>query len=114
MGKFKEALRDLKAAARKAPRDPDLRKKLAECEKEVKRLKFEEALSSGTGGAVTEVSPTLDLHTILVDESYKGALQGGCSHPGGCSACYCPGLPAWRGVSPGGLDARHFHLGRRR
>ncbi len=28
-----------------APRDPDLRKKLAECEKEVKRLRFEEALA---------------------------------------------------------------------
>lgn len=29
-----------------APRDPDLRKKLAECEKEAKRLRFEEALST--------------------------------------------------------------------
>jgi hypothetical protein len=40
-------------AAKVAPRDPDLRKKLAECEKEVKRLRFEEALAVpvGTGHA---------------------------------------------------------------
>ncbi len=33
-------------AAKVAPNDPDLRKKLAACEKEVKRLKFEEALAT--------------------------------------------------------------------
>jgi serine/threonine-protein phosphatase 5 len=29
-----------------APNDPDLRKKLSECEKAVKRIKFEEALAT--------------------------------------------------------------------
>lgn len=45
MGKYKDALKDFKAAARLAPRDPDVRKKLAEAEKVVKRMRFEEALA---------------------------------------------------------------------
>ena len=36
-------------AAKRAPRDPDLRRKLAECEKAVKRLRFEEALATPVG-----------------------------------------------------------------
>lgn len=46
LGKYKAALKDFKSAARLAPRDPDLRKKLAACEKEVKRIRFEEALAT--------------------------------------------------------------------
>lgn len=46
LGKYKDALKDFKGAARLAPRDPDLRKKLATCEKEVKRIRFEEALAT--------------------------------------------------------------------
>lgn len=46
LGKYKDALRDFKSAARLAPRDPDLRKKLAACDKEVKRIRFEEALAT--------------------------------------------------------------------
>ena len=46
LGKYKDALKDFKSAARLAPRDPDLRKKLAACEKEVKRKRFEEALAT--------------------------------------------------------------------
>lgn len=37
---------DVLQAAKVAPKDPDLRKKLAECEKAIKRIKFEEALST--------------------------------------------------------------------
>jgi hypothetical protein len=33
-------------AAKVAPKDPDLRKKLSECERAVKRIRFEEALST--------------------------------------------------------------------
>lgn len=33
-------------AAKVSPKDPDLKKKLLECEKEVKRLRFEEALAT--------------------------------------------------------------------
>lgn len=39
----------MQQAAKVAPKDPDLRKKLAECEKEVKRLRFEEALAMPVG-----------------------------------------------------------------
>ena len=46
LSKFKLALRDLKMAAKVAPRDPDLLKKLLACEKEVKRIRFEEALAT--------------------------------------------------------------------
>ena len=45
LGKIKQAYADFKRAAKVAPKDPDLRKKLLECEKEVKRIRFEEALS---------------------------------------------------------------------
>lgn len=45
LGKFKLAARDFRQAAKMAPNDPDLRRKLAEAEKEVKRIRFEEALS---------------------------------------------------------------------
>ena len=46
MGKMKKALSDFKRAASVAPRDPDLRKKLLQCEREVKRIRFEEALAA--------------------------------------------------------------------
>lgn len=39
-------------AAKVAPKDPDLRKKLSECERAVKRIKFEEALSTPVSGRV--------------------------------------------------------------
>jgi hypothetical protein len=43
---LRHALSPIFQASKVAPRDPDLKKKLAECEKEVKRLKFEEALAT--------------------------------------------------------------------
>jgi hypothetical protein len=39
-------------AAKVAPKDPDLRKKLAECEKAIKRIKFEEALSTPVSNCI--------------------------------------------------------------
>ena len=47
LGRFSQALKDFKLAAKVAPRDPDLKRKLAECEKESQRLRFEKALRSG-------------------------------------------------------------------
>lgn len=46
LGRMKKALTDYKRAAQVNPRDPDLRKKLAQCEKEVKRIRFEEAVAT--------------------------------------------------------------------
>lgn len=39
MGRFKDSLRDFRLAAKVAPNDPDLRRKLSECEREVKRIR---------------------------------------------------------------------------
>eukprot|EP00197_Chlamydomonas_leiostraca_P003143 CAMPEP_0202869786 /NCGR_PEP_ID=MMETSP1391-20130828/13229_1 /ASSEMBLY_ACC=CAM_ASM_000867 /TAXON_ID=1034604 /ORGANISM="Chlamydomonas leiostraca, Strain SAG 11-49" /LENGTH=507 /DNA_ID=CAMNT_0049550165 /DNA_START=71 /DNA_END=1594 /DNA_ORIENTATION=+ len=76
MGRCKLALKDLRLAAKVAPRDPDLRKKLGECEKEVKRLRFEEALALPEEEVVL-VSSTIDLTTMPVEESYKGPRMQG-------------------------------------
>ena len=46
LGRMRKALTDYKRAAQVNPRDPDLRKKLAHCEKEVKRIRFEEAVAT--------------------------------------------------------------------
>ena len=71
LGKFKEALRDLRAAAKVAPRDPDLRRKLSECEKAVKRIRFEEALATPEG-EVAHVSDSVDLSSMVVEDAYDG------------------------------------------
>lgn len=71
LGKFKEALKDFKTAAKVAPKDPDLRKKLSECERAVKRIKFEEALST-PDSEITHVSDTIDLNDFVVEDTYQG------------------------------------------
>ncbi len=43
---MRNALNDFRRAAKVNGRDPDLRKKLEQCEREVKRLRFEEALAT--------------------------------------------------------------------
>ena len=58
LGRMKKALIDYKRAAQVNPRDPDLRKKLTQCDKEVKRIRFEEAVA-------TPVSLQLLLHKGL-------------------------------------------------
>lgn len=75
MGKFKEALKDFKAAARVAPSDPDLKRKLLECEKEVKRQRFEEALNMEKDAkSATEQVVLTDIH---VEASYTGPRMEG-------------------------------------
>ncbi|PNH08436.1 Serine/threonine-protein phosphatase 5 [Tetrabaena socialis] len=82
LGKYKLALKDLKTAAKVAPRDPDLRRKLADCEKEVKRLRFEEALSVPDAEAVS-VLATLDLSIYdNIEESYTGPRMQGSGSEG--------------------------------
>lgn len=71
LGKFKEALKDFRTAAKVAPNDPDLRKKLSECEKAVKRIKFEEALATPES-EITHISDTIDLTSFPVEDSYDG------------------------------------------
>ncbi|GAY68654.1 hypothetical protein CUMW_265830 [Citrus unshiu] len=45
MGKFKEALKDFQQVKKLSPNDPDAAQKVKECEKAVKKLKFEEAIA---------------------------------------------------------------------
>lgn len=45
LGNFKKARADFLKAAKLAPKDVDLRRKLAEAERIVKRMRFEESLS---------------------------------------------------------------------
>ena len=56
MGRMKKALADFRRAAQVAPRDPDLRKKLEQCEREVKRIRFEEALATPVRERATHVT----------------------------------------------------------
>ena len=46
LGRIKQAFADFKRAAKVAPKSADVRQKLQECEKEIKRLRFEEALDT--------------------------------------------------------------------
>lgn len=66
MQKFALAIRDFKQAAKVAPKDPDLRRKLAECQREVKRIKFEEALAAPVRSpAFATILPTSSKHWRL-------------------------------------------------
>lgn len=44
LGKFKEALKDLKVVSKRAPADKDAKSKLDECAKIVRRIEFEKAI----------------------------------------------------------------------
>lgn len=44
LGKFKEALKDLRIVSKRAPSDKDAKAKLDECAKIVRRIEFEKAI----------------------------------------------------------------------
>jgi len=71
MGKIKQSLKDFKRAAKVAPKDPDLKRKLAACEKAVKKLRFEEALHM-PGAPVVLVSEQIVLEDMIVEDGYAG------------------------------------------
>lgn len=71
LGRVKDALKDYRAAAKVAPRDPDLRRKLAAAEKEVARLRFEAAIAVPDADAGS-IADRVDLETMPVDASYDG------------------------------------------
>lgn len=66
----KEALKDFRTVVQKVPGDADAKKKYAECDKLVKRINFEKAISVGDPPSAAE---GLDLDSIVVDDSYDGA-----------------------------------------
>lgn len=67
---FRDAVANFRAAARLAPRDPDLRRKLSEAEKELKRVRFEEALSLPESS--TSALDSVILTDIEVEAGYSG------------------------------------------
>ena len=70
---FKEAVANFRCAARMNPKDPDLRKKLLVAERELKRVRFEEALAlpEDTTSALNSVC----VEDILVEEGYSGPVM---------------------------------------
>ncbi|KAK9809755.1 hypothetical protein WJX73_003393 [Symbiochloris irregularis] len=80
-GKAHLALADFRRAAKASPRDPDLRKKLAACEKEVKRLKFEEALAAPEAEYVPAWQQ-VDLASMTIEDNYKGPSMEGSATDG--------------------------------
>ncbi|KAI8338341.1 Metallo-dependent phosphatase-like protein [Chlamydoabsidia padenii] len=70
LGKFKEALKDLKVVSKRAPSDKDAKAKLDECAKIVKRMDFEKAIEADND--IPSVADTLDTTTINVEDSYDG------------------------------------------
>ncbi|KAJ3343694.1 hypothetical protein HDU83_005544 [Entophlyctis luteolus] len=71
LGKLKDAVKDFKAVVKVAPRDADARAKLQECEKELKRRMFENAISFNEvkKSALEAIG---DIDSIIVESSYDG------------------------------------------
>lgn len=67
---FRDAVVNFRAAARLAPRDPDLRRKLSEAERELKRVRFEEALALPESS--TSALDSVVLTDIQVEAGYSG------------------------------------------
>lgn len=70
---FRDAVSNFKYAAKLAPRDADLRKKLSEAEKELKRVRFEEALALPED--TTSALVNINLDEIDVEGSYSGPVM---------------------------------------
>lgn len=80
LSNFGKAAADFRSAAKLSPQDRDLRKRLAEAEKEYRRVRFESALSAPDDD--TSAMDSINLDSIEVEPTYEGphmASQGeGC------------------------------------
>ncbi|KAK1568205.1 hypothetical protein Q3G72_021673 [Acer saccharum] len=72
MGKFKEALKDFQQVKKLCPNDPDAAKKLKECEKAVKKIRFEEAIAVPESKRHS-VADSIDYRAVEVEPQYSGA-----------------------------------------
>ena len=70
---FRGAVADFKSAARLAPGDRDLRRKLQEAERELKRVRFEDALALPED--TTSALDALHLDDYVVDAAYTGPVM---------------------------------------
>jgi serine/threonine-protein phosphatase 5 len=69
LGKQKEALKDLKKVVQMVPNDPDAKSKHDACDKEVKRIRFFEAILSPDAPTPSQ---TINLENLKIDASYDG------------------------------------------
>eukprot|EP00245_Coleochaete_scutata_P007829 TRINITY_DN2360_c0_g1_i1.p1 TRINITY_DN2360_c0_g1~~TRINITY_DN2360_c0_g1_i1.p1 ORF type:complete len:506 (-),score=107.70 TRINITY_DN2360_c0_g1_i1:133-1590(-) len=75
LAKLKEALRDFRKVVQVAPKNPDARKKLKDCEKAVQAIRFQEAISSYDESH--PVADSIDYTVYEVESSWKWArLEG--------------------------------------
>lgn len=87
LGKLKEARTDFRAVVRMKPGDADAEGKLAECEKELKRKAFEEAI---VVEARRPASERLAVDSLVVDPAYGGPHLPAVPAPGaGASSAAC-------------------------
>ncbi|VDM85048.1 unnamed protein product [Strongylus vulgaris] len=70
LARFKKALADYAAVVRAHPNDADARRKHDECQKIVRRIAFEKAIS--VDHDKKSISESIDLSTMIVEESYDG------------------------------------------
>ena len=71
LGKYKDALKDLKSVRQLKPSDKDALEKYKACEKEVRREAFEKAIHSDEPSQ-TPISEQIDLDGMAVEDSYDG------------------------------------------
>ncbi|XP_050532859.1 serine/threonine-protein phosphatase 5 [Daktulosphaira vitifoliae] len=75
LGKFKEALKDYEVVVKALPNDKDANQKYTECNKLVKRLAFEKAISVEDSKSVSE---QIDLESMCIEDDYNGpSLENG-------------------------------------
>ncbi|KAJ1550261.1 Serine/threonine-protein phosphatase 5, partial [Nowakowskiella sp. JEL0078] len=68
LGKLNDAVKDFRAVVKVTPKDEDAKRKLSECEKEIKRIKFENAIAFED--PTESVIP--DITKIVIEPSYAG------------------------------------------
>ena len=68
LGKLKAALKDFKAVAKIAPKDPDAAKKMKACDRAIKEDAFMKAIEADGG----QQMGSIDVDSIAVDDSYTG------------------------------------------
>lgn len=75
LGNLKEALKDFRMVLKVAPSDQDAKRKCVECEKELRRIEFEKAI---TFDEIVKSAKELigDIDNIEVSESYDGPKLG--------------------------------------
>ena len=71
LGKYKDALKDLKSVRQLKPSDKDALEKYKACEKEVRREAFEKAIHSDEP-TQTPISEQIDVDGMAVEDSYDG------------------------------------------